>query len=805
MAGSFGTLAGSGSALALIASSSAFAEQPALAPQENTIVVTGDRAVHAALRGIVPERSYEEADVAGRGSSTVGEFIDEIRGENGDDQIILLVDGEPVADLDDLADYPAEAIANLEILPRGAGQRVGREANRRVYSLTLKDQLRSLTLAASTKLATEGAWSEKRGEATLTRIKGRDRTNLTLRMRNSGRLLESDRTIAGRVPTGFADADFVSPLDPTQFRTLRPDAREWDATLIGSTRFAPWLSGTYSLRGRSGTDEAFSGLPYGLFIERLPDNTDRLLALYGEAPLTQRSERRSVGGNFSLNVTQGNWLAGLTGQFTLAERTYRNEREEADQFGPRALPAGLNYRSGMIDPFLSRRLDVSSANQKDASVRLSVSGPILEGPAGAVRARGASEVVFARLDSTESLPGQDRKRGYSRDEKRVELGLDLPLASRRAGFLPALGEASAGLELVVGYLKGLPNSRRSTLSGLWQPAAGLSFTGSTTRTQMPPAIELLADPVIIYDDVASFDFIRGETVSASIVTGGNPALRPLNERVRQFTANASVWQAANMQVFADYRSVSRRDFVAAIPPASAAILAAFPDRFERDPQGRLVRIDSRPVNFDRQDQKELRYGLGFSIPLYDDTSSAAASAPRMPPEEGAAVETYVQTSVAAGWRLQGNAAHTVVFQDRVTIRPGLATIDLLQGGAIGLGGGRPRHQFDASLTLSRRGAGFGVSALYRGASTLATSDSATVSPLRFSPITLVNLRGFVDLGEMLSDQPWSKQTRLSLTINNLANDRQVVADPTGYAPHQYQAAYRDPIGRIVELELRKVF
>lgn len=50
-----------------------------------------------------------------------------------------------------------------------------------------------------------------------------------------------------------------------------------------------------------------------------------------------------------------------------------------------------------------------------------------------------------------------------------------------------------------------------------------------------------------------------------------------------------------------------------------------------------------------------------------------------------------------------------------------------------------------------------------------------------------------------------KDTRLSLSVTNLTDQRQRVADLAGATPLSYQAAYRDPVGRTIGIELRKVF
>jgi hypothetical protein len=42
-------------------------------------------------------------------------------------------------------------------------------------------------------------------------------------------------------------------------------------------------------------------------------------------------------------------------------------------------------------------------------------------------------------------------------------------------------------------------------------------------------------------------------------------------------------------------------------------------------------------------------------------------------------------------------------------------------------------------------------------------------------------------------------------VINATNNRQTVRDSFGNTPLQYQPAYRDRLGRTVELEVRKIF
>jgi outer membrane receptor protein involved in Fe transport len=145
------------------------------------------------------------------------------------------------------------------------------------------------------------------------------------------------------------------------------------------------------------------------------------------------------------------------------------------------------------------------------------------------------------------------------------------------------------------------------------------------------------------------------------------------------------------------------------------------------------------------------------------------------------------------------------LQDEITIRPGLGSVDLLEGGAIGIGGGRVRHQLDGTAALSSGGVGLRLGVNWRGKYTLESRVGTITDTLRFSPVLLVNLRAFADLSRFLPEQNWAKGMRLSLNAQNLTNDRQEVHDSAGNTPLQYQPGYRDPLGRTIELELRKIF
>ncbi|MFZ3004814.1 MAG: TonB-dependent receptor, partial [Phenylobacterium sp.] len=149
--------------------------------------------------------------------------------------------------------------------------------------------------------------------------------------------------------------------------------------------------------------------------------------------------------------------------------------------------------------------------------------------------------------------------------------------------------------------------------------------------------------------------------------------------------------------------------------------------------------------------------------------------------------------------------HTVAFRDDILIRPGLPELDLLDGAAIGAGGGSPRHQVDVQANYTKGGLGASLNANWQAATRV--EGGPTADDLEFSDQTTVNLRLFADLGAqpIARDYRWLRGARATLSIDNLFDSRQQVRDGTGVTPVSYQPDLLDPVGRSVKLTFRKLF
>ncbi|MGN6155140.1 MAG: hypothetical protein ACTHN4_05335 [Sphingomicrobium sp.] len=817
-------------------SSDGAAEAQSSTPRDEPrdIVVTGQ----ALFPDIQPERNLDQTAIESYGVGTVDELIQELQAELGEEDPLILVNGVRVDSLDDIGAFPIEVIRNLQVLPRGSAVRLGGSTGQRVISLTLKKDVRSATVTAAPKFSTDGNWHAVRGEGILTRVRGPMRANLAFRVRNESSLLESERGIlqpdpnlpyaiggnvsglfggqidpllsalagepvtVARLPTTgdpslsdfLANANQPEITDLGQFRTLKPSTRNYDLNGTFSDRLAPWLTGTATLHWTRSTSRSLRGLPSAFFIlaatnPASPFSNDVGLAVYGKDPLRFRSVHEAADANVRLNAQWGSWTADFNFKHNDFKDTSRSERQALFGFIP--LDDSIDPFTTNLSDLIAIRPDRTSARSIIDKADLIVTGPALQLPAGPATATMEAWLTWNRLrsQSTFSAFGNGR---FRRNEQAIRGALDLPITSRANNVLPQLGDLSANAEYSRIHYSDAGSLDHYALGLTWEPVPALRLRGSIEQTKAPAAIQMLGNPVTISSDVRTFDPLTDTTVDVSQITGGNPAILPQTTKVRRVGALLRLVPKLNLQLNAEYTDTDIRNFVSSLPEASAAVMLAFPDRFIRDSNGVLTTVDLRPVNFDSDREKRLRWGVSMNAKVAGGTAPPAANGSR--PAQRTPT-TYLQLTVN----------HSMVFSDRIVIRPGLAPVDVLGGGAIGIGGGRLRHQVDGTAAITSGGIGARMGVTWRGPSRLESRIGGTTDTLSFSPVFILNLRAFADISRFVPHSAWAKGLRLSVDVLNATNDRQKVRDTFGSTPLQYQPAYRDPLGRTIEIEIRKVF
>jgi hypothetical protein len=795
------------------------------------------------FRDLQPERQLDMDGIASYGVSTIDQLLGEVQGETGDpdDQPLILVNGKRINNVQEIGALPIEALQALQMLPRGSAVRLGGRSGQRVVSLTLHRKFIAETLTAAGKIATEGNWHSKRGEAIFTRIRGDTRANVTLRGRSDSRLLESERDIiqpitslpyalggnviafptnlsgeidpllsaaAGRIVTVapvpsqsaptltdfVAGANQAAVSDLGQFRTLRPDTRNFDFNGNFATPIAPWLTASATLHIGRTTTEGLRGLSTLEFIlpasnPASPFSRDVGLAYYGANPLAYRTRHSGEDGNLTLNAEFGAWTGNFNARHSRAKDVSVNDRQSNSS--SLRLDNSVDPFTADLGNFFTVQEDRVTSRTVTTLAELSLTGPLATLPAGPLQTTLEATAEWDRLRGSSTFSVFDN-RDIRRSDQGVRGAVAIPITSRDAGFGAAIGNLDATAEYGRAHYSDAGSLSKYAVSLAWEPRPILRLFGSLEGSETPVPISTLGSPIITTPGVRVFDPLTGETVDVTQVTGGNPGLKPQKTTIRRLTGLLRVLPKLSLQLNAEYTDTNRRNFVSSLPEASAAIMLAFPDRYVRDANGVLTTIDLRPVNFESDREKRLRWGFSMNTKI-----AGAASRPVAPGLDRpvARSSTYLQVTFN----------HTMVFSERIFIRPGLDPIDLLGGGAIGIGGGRLRHQVDGTAAVTSGGLGVRVGVGWRGPSRLLSRANGVTDTLHFSPTMLVNTRVFADMRRFLPHSDWAKGFRISLDVLNLTNDRQEVRDSLGNTPLQYQPGYRDPIGRTVEIELRKVF
>jgi hypothetical protein len=416
-------------------------------------------------------------------------------------------------------------------------------------------------------------------------------------------------------------------------------------------------------------------------------------------------------------------------------------------------------------------------------------------PAGPLIATVEGRLDWDRQKSDSSFANINDSRNYKRSEQSIRGALSIPLASSAGAFVSGIGDLDANVEYGLQHYSHAGTVNHYAYELNWEPKSVLRMTASVDSTETPPTVDFIGGPITSIPDVRMFDPLTGETVDVTQITGGNPNLLPQKTKVRRLNALLRLVPALKLQLNGEYTDTDRRNFVSSLPEASAAVALAFPDRYVRDSSGVLTTVDLRPVNFDSERDKRLRWGFSMNVKVGGGAPADAVSRKPGKPRPKPKPNTYFQLT----------ANHTMVFSDRIVIRSGLDPVDLLNGGAIGIASGRTRHQVDATAAINSGGTGARIGLTWRGASELESRINGNVDRLRFSPLLLVNIRAFTDMKRFFPDSQWAKGLRLSLDVVNATNHRQSVRGSFGDTPLQYQRGYRDPVGRTIEIELRKVF
>ena len=782
--------------------------QAAPAPEENgdeeEIVVTGQRERGAVIGDIKPEVQLSPADIRSYGVNSVAELLTELapqiattRGRDRNASVVLL-NGLKISGFNEIRDLPTEAIQRVDILPEEVALKYGYAADQKVVNIVLRRRFRATTVELADRIATDGGANQPQGFANLLRINPAGRFSLSGQYTRTEQLLESQRDILAG--SGF---------DQRGFRTLIPSGDQASVNGVYATGIAEGVSASVNGRVQYSDSRALLGL-----------------SADGAGPLiTQNNNSWNGHLGTTLNGAVSGWQWTFTGNY---DRTTTETRTSvtADRAHSTASSLGGDF---------------------------TVNGQPLKLPAGQVSATLRLNASTSDFESRAMRAGLVRTGDVHRDIGGSQLSVDVPIASRDRAFLGFLGNLSANGNVEVQRLSDFGTLNTYGFGATWSPFRALNIVASYTDEEGAPTAQQLGNPVIVTPGVRVFDLVRNQSAIVTQITGGNPGLLADDRRVFKLGMTLRPFSETDLSIVADFSRTRTRNAIESLSFPTAAIQAAFPDRFQRDAAGNLVQIDARPVNFYRERGEQLRWGINFSKRIQDSTAEqfrALAAAGRLPfpggrrPDgQGGQAGQGAAAGQAAGdrprepggpgggrfggggggfgggrfggggggfggGRLQFALYHTWHFRDDVLVRPGGPFIDLLNGGSLGRGGGTPRHEIEAQAGITRNGLGARLSANWQSATTVEGATGLAADRLRFSPLTTVDFRLFANLGGMpkvVADHPWLRGSRVTVSVDNLFNQRQRVRDATGATPVNYQPDLLDPLGRTIRVSFRKLF
>jgi hypothetical protein len=741
-----------------------------------TIVVSKDRLRGSVTAEIPPEQTFRQLDIRAFAANdiqdliqTLGPRVSSDRGREDKGPVVLL-NGQRVSSLAEIARIPTEAIERMEVFPEEVALSYGYPADQKVVNVVLFQRYSSTVGQLTFASALEGGLERPGAAASYLLIKGDTRFNFDGEYSRSGALLESERNVVQA---------FGSP-ELGRFRTLLPETERLALNGTVSSDIIRNVSSTLNASFEASSSKSLFGVGIA-------------------GPVTGDTQTRTVHAGTTLGGRLGSWQWTFTGNY---------DRIVSDTV------IGTSGATGT-------RNEARSVNSL-ANADLLLDGRLFDLPAGPASASLRAGVDFRDFSSRSIAGGTGQRFDLSRDRGAIQASLDVPIARRGEGGIGGIGSLSINSNLRLERISSFGTLRTLGYGLNWSPVPSIDIVASATHEEGAPTVEQLGAPGIVTPNVRTFDFTRRETVDVTRTFGGNPGLRSDDRDVFSVGLTAKPFAKTDFTVSIDYLRTRIDDPIAAFPIATPEVEAAFPERFTRNSDNRLTHIDARPLNFERSDQELVRFGLNFARPLGSVPPELRDAKVRFVPTEAdvrarvpaGATLSQVPAGSAAARRVENltsrlylSAYYTLRTKDEILLREEGPELDLLNGSAVDLRGGRPRHALELQAGVSKRGLGARITATWQSGTTVSGLPGGE-GDLRFSDYGTVNINLFANLAERFGGPAapdWLKGTRVSLGIVNLFNARPEVRDGSGATPIHYQGAYLNPVGRTLSFSLRKVF
>lgn len=672
------------------------------------------------------EAELDGAEIDALGAWDIGEVLQRMNETlGGGAQTMVIINGKRVANPGVFSGFPPDALERAEVLPPGAAALYGGAPGQRVINLVLQRRFSSHDARVIGGRPTQGGTSSLSGDLRRSAISGESTQQWGGRLSRDTALRAEERD-RGLEAVGGAGAEHGAV-------TVKPRV-DLVAANLNLTRPLGDSSAVFSLNGQA--RNAYSVVPFGADV------------------VDSRLRAETLGAAFGLNSQVVGWSvqANLNAQASRA-------REE-----------------GLAD----RR-----SENRSIGLALTANRTLMELFAGPMVAN-----VAANISETRSVVDREQSRStldFNAREARGSLTATLSKADVDSRMGRLVGDL---LATVGGGVRTSSAGSGDEINGAiaWTPRKGVLLNGtlSASTDGVPDAQRF--EPVYYGAPTVVFDFRTGEAVEVLPVRGGNPDLQA--PRSQSLALNAALGPFTRWSLSANlgYQRLEAEDGIGALPDLTAEVEAAFPDRFRRDEDGRLISVDYRPINLRSSLAEGLNTSLNFNLPR--PTGAAASEA------------TVLRVAIS----------HTFRLRNTVALLAGQPDLDRLKGDGGGISGQDARVMVDA-----RRGR-WGVNASARwqsGFRTRSVSGQDSARDLITEPYTATDLKvtfqitssaGRASQGEEGgAPRRRSGGLQLALEIDNLFDARPGAHMGDGSPAPGYGRDIQDPIGRSVRLSLQRRF
>jgi len=775
----------------------------AVAAEGNEILVVATRIKGQVEAPQAPIMTLDEADIAAYGAESLDDLLTMLSPETssgrgrGSGAPVILLNGRRISNFREMRHFPPEAIRRMEILPEEVALRYGYSPDQRVVNFILKDNFASKTASAEYDQPTRGGFAESELEAGLFKVDGPRRLNLTGKFNDTTMLTEAERGVeqtVQNIPTVAGDPD------PAQYRSLIAANRDYSLNGTWSTAFGQG-PGAASLTVNGNIERSDSRSLNGLDTFQLGAERRSL-----PDPLTSINHTTTFSGGLVFDKPVSGWQLTATLDGSYADsRTNTDQPRQAAAIAAALAAAAPVAADGPLPSIAPGGVERARSQNYSLTSLVTFAGRPFSMPAGDALLTLKAGFAYTRSDNSDTQT--TRSTSLDRGDASAGINLGLPITSRKNGVLGAVGDVSLNFSAGLDHLSDFGTLTDWSAGMTWAPTGKLQFQTSYIVNQAAPSLSQLGSPTISSFNVPVFDFTTGQTVLVTAIDGGNPGLKRETQRDLKLSANWELPFLKNSSLIAEYFRNRSSDVTESFPLLTPEIEAAFPARVVRDANGQIVSIDRRAVTFSEVNSSRLRSGLNISgaIGKAPPGGRGGFGGPRSGGHGGHGFMGGRRGNGQGRWNL--SLFYTEQFTDTVLVAPGGPVLDLLNGDAL-TAGGVARHGLEMEGGAFYKGFGLRFNGTWSAPVTIRATGVPGSTDLRFGSVTKLNLRAFVNFDQqvkLVQAIPFLKGARLTLKVENLFDSRQRVTDGSGVVPLSYQADYRDPQGRVIGLDFRKMF